>query len=301
MPFATVPSSPAVDDALEVWDGADETADAPAAAAVVRASVPAPMVEEARPARDDRDAGPADLPLLNLAAGVEEAATPSAQTLVTCTERRDAIEEYAKLAATLHNAQRTSALRTILCTSALVGEGKTVTAVNLALTLALSYRRRVLLVDADMRRPQVHTALGLPNETGLFDALEAERDRKLPVVAVSTHLSVLTAGHPGPDPVPVLTSERLGRVLDEASSQFDWVIIDSPPVLLMPDAGLLMAKVDAALLVVGAGSTPYRMVRRTVEALGRDRILGVVMNRTADALLQGAYGGYYGYYQPAAS
>jgi Mrp family chromosome partitioning ATPase len=116
------------------------------------------------------------------------------------------------------------------------------------------------------------------------------------VTAVTEHLSVLTAGRPGPDPVHVLTSERLSRVLEDAGSSFDWVILDTPPVLLLPDAGLLMGLVDAALLVVSAGTTSYRLVKKAVDSLGRDRILGVVMNRADDRVLQAGYGSYYGYY-----
>src|SRR5215218_3248935 len=100
---------------------------------------------------------------------------------------------------------------------------------------------------------------------------------------VSPWLSLVTAGRPGPDPVHVLTSERLSRVLEDAGSAFDWVIIDTPPVLVLPDAGLLMGLVDCAVFVVGAGMTTHRMAKRATEALGRDRIVGVVMNRAADS------------------
>jgi capsular exopolysaccharide synthesis family protein len=154
----------------------------------------------------------------------------------------------------------------------------------------------VLLIDADMRRPKVHRLFNLANEEGLYEALCANADRRIPVTAVTEHLSVLTAGRPGPDPVHVLTSERLSRVLEDAGSSFDWVILDTPPVLLLPDAGLLMGLVDAALLVVSAGTTSYRLVKKAVDSLGRDRILGVVMNRADDRVLQAGYGSYYGYY-----
>jgi protein-tyrosine kinase len=225
------------------------------------------------------------------------AATPELpQVLITGTRRRDAVEQYRKLAATLHQAQSSRGTRVIVCTSATVAEGKTVTACNLALTLSQSYQRRVLLIDADMRRPKVHHLFNLSNGDGLYEALSANSDRRIPVTPVTEHLSVLTAGHPGPDPVHVLTSERLSRVLEDAGSSFDWVIVDTPPVLLLPDAGLLMNMVDAALLVLAAGTTTYRMVKKAADALGRERILGVVMNRAEDSVLQAGYGNYYGYY-----
>jgi protein-tyrosine kinase len=241
-----------------------------------------------------------DLPLSEAQAETIAPVTPATpevpKVLVSGTLRRDAVEQYRKLAATLHQAQSSRGTRVILCSSAAVAEGKTVTACNVALTLSESYQRRVLLIDADMRRPKVHHLFNLQNREGLYEALCANSDRKIPVTAVTEHLSVLTSGRPGPDPVHVLTSERLTRVLEDAGSSFDWVIIDTPPVLLLPDAGLLMGMVDAALLVVAAGTTTYRMVKKAVDALGRERILGVVMNRADDSVLQAGYGSYYGYY-----
>ena len=221
------------------------------------------------------------------------------ELLVTGTHRKDAVEQYRKLAATLYHVQANRGVRVVLCTSAVMSEGKTVTSANLALTLSRSYQRRVLLIDADMRRPKIHTLFNIPNEAGLFEALEAERDTKVAVRTISPTLSIVTAGRCGPDPMHVLTSQRLTRVLEDAGSSFDWVIIDTPPVLVLPDAGLLMALADAAVLVIGAGMTTYRMVKRAVDALGRDRIVGVVMNRADDSVLQDGYGNYYGYYETA--
>jgi Mrp family chromosome partitioning ATPase len=85
------------------------------------------------------------------------------------------------------------------------------------------------------------------------------------------------------------------RLLGEAAETYDWVIIDTPPVVLLPDANLLAAMADSAILVIGAGSTPHKLVMRAVEALGRERILGVVLNRVDRSLLVGGYGYGYGY------
>lgn len=227
----------------------------------------------------------------------------AADTLVTGTQRKDAVEQYRKLAATLHHVQANRGVRIVLCTSAVMSEGKTVTAANLALTLSQSFQRRVLLIDADLRRPRQHSLFDVPNTSGLYEALGAEVDRKVHVVELSPRLSLLTAGRPGPDPVHVLTSERLTRVFEDAGTSFDWVIIDTPPVLVLPDAGLLMGLVDGAVFVVGAGMTTHRMAKRATDALGRDRIIGVVMNRADDSIIQDAYGGYgsYGYASQASA
>jgi Mrp family chromosome partitioning ATPase len=92
-----------------------------------------------------------------------------------------------------------------------------------------------------------------------------------------------------------LTSDRMQRVIEEASSRYDWVLVDTPPVGLLPDAGLLAAMVDTALLVVHAGVTPYPLIQRAVAAIGRERIIGVVLNR-AEAGAGGSYS-YYSYYE----
>jgi capsular exopolysaccharide synthesis family protein len=205
------------------------------------------------------------------------------------------VEQYRRLAAVLHHAQNERGLRVIMVTSALPGEGKTLTAANLALTLSESYQRRVLLVDGDLRRPSVHQLFALPSLSGLSDGLRSVEDRKLTLVEVSSHLTVLPAGRPDPDPMSVLTSSRMQYVLDEAREKFDWVIVDTPPVGLMPDAHLLAAMVDGALLVIGAAMSPHRVVAKAAEVIGRDRILGVVLNRVSSTdMSHGAY--YYSYY-----
>jgi protein-tyrosine kinase len=223
------------------------------------------------------------------AAGVAEKVVVDAET------NPASVEQYRRLAAVLHHAQNERGLKVIMVTSALPGEGKTLTASNLALTLSESYQRRVLLVDADLRRPSIHQLFALPSLAGLSDGLRSIEDRKLTLVEVSSHLTVLPAGRPDPDPMSVLTSSRMQYVLDEAREKFDWVIVDTPPVGLMPDAHLLAAMVDGALLIIGAGMSPHRAVAKAADVIGRDRILGVVLNRVArNDMSHGAY--YYSYY-----
>jgi capsular exopolysaccharide synthesis family protein len=203
-------------------------------------------------------------------------------------------EQYRRLAAVLHDAQGNSGTRVVMVTSAVPGEGKTLTATNLALTLSDSYRRRVLLIDADLRRPALHQVFRLNTTTGLIDGLESPNDVKLVLRQVSSYLSVLPAGRPTQDPMAVLTSDRMRRLVDEAKEAFDWVIIDTPPLLLLPDANLLSSLVDGAVLVIKANSTPHEMVRRTVELIGRERVMGVVLNR-ADSVGHHGYDGYSAY------
>jgi capsular exopolysaccharide synthesis family protein len=206
-----------------------------------------------------------------------------------------AVEQYRRLAASLHHAQFERDTKVLMITSASPGEGKTLTATNLALTLSQSYRRRVLLIDADLRRPSIHQLFQIPNLLGLTEGLKANVDQKLSLIQVSENLTVLPAGRPDPDPMGGLTSDRMRRIIQEAAARFDWVIIDTPPVGFLSDANLLVAMVDVALFVVRAGKSPYRLIQRALDAIGRNRILGVVLNAVDETADVAGYS-YYGYY-----
>ena len=214
------------------------------------------------------------------------------------------VEQCRRLAAALHQAQVQGGVRSVMITSAVAAEGKSLTATNLALTLSHSYQRRVLLVDADLRRPSIHEMFQLSNDAGLGDSLKHPERTRLPVQAISPTLWVLTAGQPNPDPMSGLVSGTMKELLAEAAERFDWVIVDTPPMALMPDANLLAGMIDSALLVVGACTTPYPLVQRAIESLGASRILGVVLNRARKPDLSAEYGYYGRYYaerRPAAA
>jgi protein-tyrosine kinase len=169
-------------------------------------------------------------------------------------------EHYDRLATALHQAQRQQNIRLVMFTSALPGEGKSLTAANVAMTLSL-HGRRVLLVDADLHRPTVHA---------------------LPIVEVAPRLSVLPAGGSSDEPLSVLISDRMRQLLHDAPDTFDWVIVDTPPIGLVSDAQILAGIVQAAVLVIRAGSTPHELISAAVTTLGRERILGVVLNGVAE-------------------
>lgn len=198
-------------------------------------------------------------------------------------------EQYRRLAAALHNAQASTGVKVVMIASAVPSEGKTLTAANLALTLSESYRRNVLLIDADLRRPSVHTIFKVRGAPGLNEGLTAPDEPKLPLHDVSPRLTILPAGMPNADPMAGLTSRRMQSLIDEAREAFAWVIIDTPPVGLLTDANLLASMVDGAVLVVKAGSTPYDLVKRAVDTIGPAKLLGVVLNRADAGLGQFSY------------
>jgi capsular exopolysaccharide synthesis family protein len=189
-----------------------------------------------------------------------------------------ATEQYRRLAASLHHVQVERGTRKVMMTSAVSGEGKTLTALNLAMTLSASYRRRVVLIDANLRSPSIHTLLDISNVVGLTEALTETGQMKPVVLELSPRLSVVPAGRPDPDPMGPLTSPRLAMILDEMAHKFDWVIVDTPPVVLLPDTNLLVSMVDAAVVVIDAAKTSYDLIERAVQVIGRQRVLGFVLN-----------------------
>jgi capsular exopolysaccharide synthesis family protein len=188
------------------------------------------------------------------------------------------VEQFRRLGAVLQDV-RANGTKVVMIASAQVGDGKTLTAANLALTLGGSYRQRVLLIDADLRRPSLVPLFGLSHLPGLSEALRTEAEARISVIDLSEHVVLLPGGAPDPDPMASLNSERMRRIIDEARKDFDWIIIDTPPIAVLPDAHLLSRLADASLLVIGAGKTQYSDVMKAIETLGRDRIIGVVLNR----------------------
>jgi polysaccharide chain length determinant protein (PEP-CTERM system associated) len=206
----------------------------------------------------------------------------------------DAIEQYRKLAAVLHHAQQHRQLRIVMIASAFPHEGKTLTAVNVALTLSESYRRTVLLVDADLRRPTIQDIVQANGGHWLRQMLLAPAYRPLEILKVSPSLAVLPAGGAASDPMSLLVSERMAQMIAAARDSFDWTVIDTPPVGVLTDAKLLASMVDGVVLVVQAGKTPHEAARQVVQTLSRDRIVGVVLNRAEPWAV--TYHSYYGDY-----
>ncbi|NOT28700.1 MAG: CpsD/CapB family tyrosine-protein kinase [Acidobacteria bacterium] len=200
-------------------------------------------------------------------------------------------EQYRRLAAVLHDSQATNGTQVVMVASALAGEGKTLTAANIGLTLSQSYRKRVLIIDADLRRPTMHKVFRIETTSGLTDGLDPAAQKPIVVRQITSRLALLPAGRPLSDPMAGLTSPRVRQLIQEAREIFDWIIVDTPPLVLLPDANLLSSMVDAALLVVRAESTPHAMVKRASEAVGRARLLGIVLNSSS----VGPHGSYYGY------
>jgi capsular exopolysaccharide synthesis family protein len=188
------------------------------------------------------------------------------------------VEQFRRLAATLHHEHQTNGLKSLMITSASPSDGKTLTAINLALVLADSYRYSVLLVDADLRRPSIQSVLELSDGNGLSEALRAPDDQPLALMPITPALTLLPAGQPIANSIEALTSPRMQQIMEEAAERFDWVLLDSPPVGSVTDARLLSRMVGGTLFVIRAGKTGYPEVQHAIDSIGREQILGVVLN-----------------------
>ncbi|MDD5223823.1 MAG: polysaccharide biosynthesis tyrosine autokinase [bacterium] len=170
--------------------------------------------------------------------------------------------------------------KTILITSSAPFEGKTLNAVNLALTMAQT-ESRTLIIDGDMRKPRVNKIFGIPVSPGLTDLLTSNLDPAQVVQATSDpHLDVITAGKTPPNPAELLGSERMRRILAVVSERYDRVIIDSPPLIAITDGVILSSITEGVILVVHAGRTGKELVYRSVKSLqdAGAKILGIVLN-----------------------
>lgn len=189
------------------------------------------------------------------------------------------VEHYRKLYIKLLHLGSMSELKTLAVTSALAGEGKTLTSINLGLVMARDIGRPVLLVDCDMRRPQISSMLGLPEKgPGLSTVLAGEASIDQAIFRLQEeNLYVMPAGEIPQNPTELLI-KKMGRFVEQMKKLFAFVIIDTPPVLPMPDQHLLSDMVDGFILVVLAGKTPREALSTALDSLSECTVLGLVLN-----------------------
>jgi capsular exopolysaccharide synthesis family protein len=197
-------------------------------------------------------------------------------------------EQYRALRHVVEQLHRTADMKVVAVSSAASGDGKTVTALNLAGALAQSPDARVLVVDGDLRRPSLDRRLGMtdPGRPGLVDAivnpavtLDDVVERRPPF-----NLSVIRAGQTPPSPYELLKAPRLGELLQEARARYDYVIVDTPPLTPVQDCRIVGRWVDGFLVVVAAHRTPRRLVKEALTRLDQAKIIGFVFNRDSGSL-----------------
>jgi capsular exopolysaccharide synthesis family protein len=234
------------------------------------------------------------LPFLGMVPKVKNSDHPVLSTQAT----HEFGEAYRSLRTSLVFSTGSDGTRVVMVTSSQPLEGKTTTACNMAAALAVG-GARVLLIDADMRRPGVHRTLGLQNSTGLSHLLTAQASPRQAIQKLENpNLWVMTAGVAPPNPSELLASDRMKTLVTNAQSgPFDWVIIDTPPILAVTDAVVLSPLAAGVVFVVGSEMTRLRLAERAMETMmaGKPRLLGVVLNRVDLARNKYYYSRYYGY------
>jgi len=208
-------------------------------------------------------------------------------------------EQFRTLRSRLYQMKSAQTLKTLLVTSSIPAEGKTFVTNNLAQSIVRQPDRRVLIIDADLRCSRLHVPLGAPSSPGLTDYLNG-RANEMGVIqhGAEGNLCFIPGGTLVSNPSELLANGKLQTLLARVSPVFDWVIIDSPPLLPVADASALADLVDGVLLVVRAGSTPSATAQRACQELAGRNIVGVVLNAVEQAHTYGSYyaPGYgYGY------
>ncbi|MBW1922166.1 MAG: polysaccharide biosynthesis tyrosine autokinase [Deltaproteobacteria bacterium] len=200
--------------------------------------------------------------------------------VVTAPDSMDA-ENFKVLRGQILFPQKGEPPRCIMVTSAFPGEGKTYVAANLAVSIALGINEHVLMVDCDLRRPSLHKMLGYKRAEGLREYLRGERD--LPELLVKTKidkLSLLMAGKPAHNPSELLASSAMREFIREVKNRYDdrYIILDATPSQVTAEANVLAHNVDGVVFVVMNQKAPRETVRRSIENLGKNKIIGIVFN-----------------------
>jgi capsular exopolysaccharide synthesis family protein len=189
-------------------------------------------------------------------------------------------------------------LHSLLVTSSTIGEGKSITCSFLAVTAAAVSKSKIALIDLDLRRPKIHEYFSMENKSGIGDVLLGKSSikdvaRKTPI----PELTIITSGNISASPSDVLDQANIPGLLQELKYQFDFVIIDSPPVIPVSDPMMFVDRVDGVLMVVRAGTTQKEVVNRAVRLLSTSTVnlIGIVLNDYESVLPYYYKDHYYGY------
>ncbi|RGW11595.1 CpsD/CapB family tyrosine-protein kinase [Enterococcus asini] len=215
-----------------------------------------------------------------------------AVSLITIADKSSPIaEQYRTIRTNIQFASADRKIQTIVVTSSGPSEGKSTTAANIAVVFANS-GQRVLLVDADMRKPTVHKTFGLTNEVGLSKVLSSNNSvLEMSRPSIVDNLSILTSGPKPPNPSELLGSTRMNQVIEEARHLYDVIIFDMPPVVTVTDAQIMASKADGTLLVVRENVTRKDALTKAKDLLEmvQAKVLGVVYNGAQNLKDQGYY------------
>ncbi len=241
-----------------------------------------------------------DVPLKDLLEKIPEIPfVPQPDSLLLSTEQphEGPTEEFRALRTRLNHQQTLQPIHSVVVTSASPAEGKTFTSVNLALTQAQLAGSRTLLADFDFRRPVVHNLFQVDRSPGITDYLLGKAS--LPEIIKKVegmNLYIMPAGEAVLNPLELLNLREVKVLLDALPQLFNWIILDSPPLLFAADANLLATLCHGTILVVRIGSTTIDSVSRALQSLCENNVLGIVVNGARRGELYSKYTYYHQYY-----
>lgn len=247
------------------------------------------------------EAAPAALDANFLAKIQEVPYTPSADgLLIDLTRPHEApMEEFRSLRTRLNHMQTLQPIHSVVVTSASPAEGKSFAAMNLALSQAQLAGNRVLIADFDFRRPIVHNLLQIDRSPGITDFLLGKAPLEAVIKRISgTNLYVMPAGEAVMNPLELLNLREVKLMLNELPAYFNWVVLDTPPLLFAADANLLATMCHGTILVVRIGATTIDAITRAMQSLCENNVLGIVVNGARRGELYSKYTYYHSYYLP---
>jgi len=197
-------------------------------------------------------------------------------------EHATGMEEFRTLRSRLYQSREKQPISKLLVTSALPKEGKSFTSANLAQVIVRQHGKRALLIDADLRNPQLHNLLGAEPGPGLSEYLQSEVDEfSIIQRGPMENLFFIPAGRHGGNPAELVANGRMKFLLNRLEAMFDWIIVDSPPAVLVTDAAQIANYCDGVLLVVRSNNTPVDAARRARKEFTDRNVVGVVLNGIA--------------------
>jgi len=233
---------------------------------------------------------------------------PFAPSFPTLAKHGRGLEQFRSLRSHIYQARNETPLKTILISSGMPAEGKSFVTANLAMSLARNSSNQILLIDGDLRRPSLNQLLGAPNQVGLSDYLAGNAELHAVMQRCSdsnshessgisdlANLTFIPTGTPHENASELITNQRIKELISRVSGSFDWILIDSPPVLVFADAVDLARAVDAVLLVVRGAQTTYEVAQRAKSSFASSRVLGVVLNDIKNPPRRESYYNYYYY------
>jgi protein-tyrosine kinase len=248
-------------------------------------------------------------PALNLENIARYPWKPNTATFPTLTDRGASVEQFRRLRSRVYQANAEAPLKTIVVASGMPSEGKSFVAANLAMSMARNSVNNILLIDGDLRRPTLHELLGAPNTPGLSDYLQGtaglidimQRYRRSGTAQNSgadiiSNLTFIPSGKASDNSSELVANHHIEDLIATVSPHFNWIVIDSPPVLAVTDAVDLARAADAIVLVAREATTRYDVAQRAQAAFSNSRILGFVLNAVNEAPRKNSYDYGYHYY-----